>query len=141
MYYHYRFYFSGVFDVLFYVCELVLAVILLFIAVVFMFSFKNTSKKNQIALFFALFCIFFISLTLNEIIIFSLVAIFIFYFGPFIYGFISKNPLKSYLLGFLIYLTWFIIEIFAYYSWADLFEFNIYLKYLLYSVIWGLPDF
>ncbi|WNY24167.1 hypothetical protein MmiHf6_14960 [Methanimicrococcus hongohii] len=121
--------------------KLVPAVILLFAAVILMISLKNLNKKNQAALFIALFCIFLISLLLNEIIVFSLIAIFIFYFGSFIYGFISKNPVKSYLLGLSVYLTWFVFEIFTYYSRTDLFEFDIYLKYLIYSVIWGLPGF
>lgn len=120
---------------------MVFAVLLLFIAIILMFSLRKINKKDQTVLFFALFCIFLISLILSEIIVFSLIAVFIFYFGSFIYGFVSKNPLKSYLLGLSVYLTWFFIEVFTYYLRADLFEFDIYLKYLLYSVIWGLPGF
>ena len=117
----------------------------LFIGVLKMFKLNRTEKTNNI-LFIAIYLLFFASLLLEfpDIIRIYIFLLFL-YFGPTIYGFISKNPLKSYLFGFLIFPSLLIFEFVnsalhpSFFQDMAAIEFRFLL--LLYAVIWGLPGY
>lgn len=111
-----------------------------------MTEFFNQNEKTNNILFisfyaFALAIIFLFTETAAALIIFIIFR----YFGAAIYGFISKNPLKSYLFGFLLHPVVEIVDT----AQASVFHSAPFFSTLLsmlplmlfYSVIWGVSGY
>ena len=97
------------------------------------------NEKNSNILFLAMYGLFLISILLS--VYFNLIfSILIFHFGSAVYGFVSKNPLKSYLFGFFIYLTFIFANIIEPFFLSVDFDFSV-LPYFVYSLFWGLPGY
>ena len=115
----------------------------LFIGVLKMFKLNRTEKTNNI-LFIAIYLFFIASLLLELPDIIRIYTFLIFlYFGATIYGFISKNPIKSYLFGFLIFSSLLIFEFATSIIHSSFFQdmAAVEFRFLLYAVIWGLPGY
>ena len=111
-----------------------------------MFNLERNEKVNNIlfvaAYLFSIFVLVLFPETSPSIIVFLVFL----HLGAAIYGLISKNPLKSYLFGFLIHPVFMILNsIYAFivYStpiFSDV-TFSSLVQILIYSVIWGFPGF
>jgi hypothetical protein len=108
------------------------------------FLTENTEKRNNV-LFIALYSILIICCFFPQNFVTMAILLVFMVFGAVVYGFISKNPIKSYLFGFLISPTVLIISIvlsfpslstllLELFSWTLIF-------YLLYSCICGVPGY
>ena len=108
------------------------------------FLTENTEKRNNV-LFVALYSIFLICCFFPQYFVTMAIYLVFMAFGAVVYGFISKNPIKSYLFGFLIFPTVFILSIVLSFPslstlLLELFSWTLIL-YLLYSCVWGVPGY
>jgi hypothetical protein len=98
------------------------------------------NEKNSNTAFVVLYGLFLVSLLFGIYFDIAFFAILIFYFGSAGYGFISKTPIKSYLFGFLTYLTFVSVNIFEPFFFPFELDSSL-LKYLIYALLWGLPGY
>jgi len=111
-----------------------------------MFKLNRNEKTNNF-IFAAGYLIFFASLYLGlPQTVETWISLIFAYLGATIYGFISKNPIKSYLFGFLVWPS--IIVLVSIYSFitssVTLFQYisaNEFIWYLSFSVIGGVPGY
>ena len=106
---------------------------------------KKEMLNNILFLFFlSLFILFNVFLHLNyEASIIELICLIFLFFGGIVYGYISKNPLKSYLIGFLLFPIMLLFSLIQdSLSFTELLShlFNIFIV-LVYSSFWGLPGY
>jgi len=108
------------------------------------FLTENTEKRNNV-LFIALYSILIICCFFPQNFVTMAILLVFMAFGAVVYGFISKNPIKSYLFGFLIFPTVSIISIILSFPslstlLLEVFSWNSIII-LLYSCVCGVPGY